>query len=47
MGREQLKASREVERFAGRMAHIDNDMLMYSERAVNRQYEVMGIRTGL
>jgi enoyl-CoA hydratase len=29
------------------MAHIDNDMLMYSKRAVNRQYEVMGIRTGL
>ncbi len=36
-----------VERFARRMAHIDNDMLMYSKRAVNRQYEVMGIRTGL
>ncbi len=36
-----------VERFARRMAHIDNDMLMYSERAVNRQCEVMGIRTGL
>jgi enoyl-CoA hydratase len=34
-------------RFASRMAHIDNDMLMYSKRAVNRQYEVMGIRTGL
>ncbi|MCA9825558.1 MAG: enoyl-CoA hydratase/isomerase family protein [Dehalococcoidia bacterium] len=33
--------------FATRMAHIDNDMLMYSKRAVNRQYEVMGIRTGL
>jgi enoyl-CoA hydratase len=33
--------------FARRMAHIDNDMLMYSKRAVNRQYEVMGIRTGL
>ncbi len=36
-----------TERFARRMAHIDNDMLMYSKRAVNRQFEVMGIRTGL
>jgi enoyl-CoA hydratase len=36
-----------TERFARRMAFIDNDMLMYSKRAVNRQYEVMGIRTGL
>ena len=36
-----------VRRFATRMAHIDNDMLMYSKRAVNRQYEVMGFRTGL
>jgi enoyl-CoA hydratase len=36
-----------TEQFARRMAHIDNDMLMYSKRAVNRQYEVMGIRTGL
>jgi len=36
-----------TEKFARRMAHIDNDMLMYSKRAVNRQYEVMGIRTGL
>jgi enoyl-CoA hydratase len=33
--------------FARRMAHIDNDMLMYSKRAVNRQYESMGIRHGL
>ena len=33
--------------FAERMTHIDNDMLMYSKRAVNRQYEIMGIRTGL
>lgn len=33
--------------FARRIAHVDNDMLMYSKRAVNRQYEVMGIRTGL
>lgn len=33
--------------FARRMAHIDNDMLMYSKRAVNRQYESMGIRAGL
>ncbi|MDZ7729587.1 MAG: enoyl-CoA hydratase-related protein [Dehalococcoidia bacterium] len=36
-----------VRKFAGRMAQIDNDMLMYSKRSVNRQYEVMGIRTGL
>ena len=36
-----------VRTFATRMAHIDNDMLMYSKRSVNRQYEVMGIRTGL
>jgi enoyl-CoA hydratase len=36
-----------TDRFARRMAHIDNDMLMYSKRSVNRQYEVMGIRTGL
>lgn len=36
-----------TERFARRMAHIDNDMLMYSKRAVNRQYEAMGIRLGL
>jgi enoyl-CoA hydratase/carnithine racemase len=36
-----------TEKFARRMAHIDNDMLMYSKRAVNRQYEAMGFRTGL
>lgn len=36
-----------TEKFARRMAHIDNNMLMYSKRAVNRQYEAMGIRTGL
>ncbi|MEX2372638.1 MAG: hypothetical protein WD800_02430, partial [Dehalococcoidia bacterium] len=36
-----------TERFARRMAQIDNDMLMYSKRSVNRQYEAMGIRTGL
>ncbi len=36
-----------VERFARRMSHIDNNMLMYSKRAVNRQYEAMGIRNGL
>lgn len=36
-----------VREFATRMTHIDNDMLMYSKRAVNRQYEIMGIRTGL
>lgn len=36
-----------TERFARRMANVDNDMLMYSKRSVNRQYEAMGIRTGL
>lgn len=36
-----------TERFARRMAHIDNDLLMYSKRSVNRQYEAMGIRQGL
>jgi enoyl-CoA hydratase len=36
-----------TERFARRMAHIDNDLLMYSKRSVNRQYEAMGIRSGL
>ena len=33
--------------FARRLAHIDNDQLAYSKRAVNRQYEIMGIHTGL
>lgn len=36
-----------TETFARRLAHIDNDLLMYSKRSVNRQYEAMGIRTGL
>ena len=36
-----------TEQFARRMAHIDNDMLAYSKRSVNRQYEAMGIRNGL
>ncbi len=36
-----------TERFARRMGHIDNNQLMYSKRSVNRQYEAMGIRTGL
>ena len=34
-------------RFARRLGHIDNDQLNYNKRAVNRQYEIMGIRTGL
>ncbi len=34
-------------KFATRMGHIDNDLLNYNKRAVNRQYEIMGIRTGL
>ena len=36
-----------TEKFARRMSHIDNEMLMYSKRAVNRQYETMGIREAL
>ena len=36
-----------TERFARRMGHIDNNQLMYNKRAVNRQYEAMGIRNGL
>lgn len=42
---DQLAAAAEA--FARRLANIDNDMLMYSKRAVNRAYEVMGIRTAL
>ena len=36
-----------VIRFARRLGHIDNDLLNYNKRAVNRQLEIMGIRTGL
>lgn len=36
-----------TEKFARRLGHIDNDQLNYNKRAVNRQYEIMGIRTGL
>ena len=36
-----------TEKFARRMAFVDNEMLMYSKRAVNRQYETMGIREAL
>lgn len=36
-----------TEKFARRLGVIDNEMLMYSKRAVNRQYETMGIRQGL
>jgi len=36
-----------TEKFARRLGYIDNEMLMYSKRAVNRQYETMGIRQGL
>ena len=35
------------EKFARRMSNVDNEMLMYSKRAVNRQYETMGIVDGL
>ncbi len=34
-------------KFARRLGHIDNDQLNYNKRAVKRQYEVMGMRTGL
>src|SRR5262249_59386964 len=30
-----------------RMAHVNNNKLMSSKRSETRQYEVMGIRTGL
>lgn len=33
--------------FARRLALIDREMLLYSKRAINRAYEVMGIRTAL
>jgi len=36
-----------TDKFARRMAHIDNEMLMYSKRSVNRQYESMGFRNGI
>ena len=36
-----------TETFAKRLGHIDNDLLAYNKRAVNRQYEIMGIHTGL
>jgi enoyl-CoA hydratase len=33
--------------YAHRLAMIDEEMLLYSKRAVNRAYEIMGIRTAL
>ena len=36
-----------VDWFARRLALIDQEQLLYSKRAVNRAYEVMGIRTAL
>ena len=36
-----------TEKFARRLGFIDNEMLMYTKRALNRQYETMGIRTAL
>jgi len=44
---EQAELDDFTEKFARRMGHIDNEMLMYSKRAVNRQYETMGIREAL
>ncbi|MSQ32808.1 MAG: enoyl-CoA hydratase [Dehalococcoidia bacterium] len=42
---EQLQAT--VDEFAHRLSLIDQQMLIYSKRSVNRAYEVMGIRTAL
>jgi enoyl-CoA hydratase len=36
-----------VDAFARRLALIDREMLTYSKRAVNRAYEIMGIRTAI
>jgi enoyl-CoA hydratase len=36
-----------TETFARRLGNIDNDMLLYNKRAVNRQFEMMGFRNGL
>ena len=36
-----------TQQFARRMGNIDNEMLMYTKRSVNRQYEMMGIVEGL
>lgn len=36
-----------VDAFGRRLALIDPQMLLYSKRAVNRAYEIMGIRTAL
>ena len=33
--------------FAQRMANIDNHLLMYSKRAVNRAFEIMGYKTAM
>jgi enoyl-CoA hydratase len=41
------KLAETVEWYARRLALIDREMLMYSKRAVNRAYEIMGIRTAL
>jgi len=42
---ERLQAT--VDEFAHRLSLIDQQMLIYSKRSVNRAYEVMGIRTAL
>jgi enoyl-CoA hydratase len=36
-----------VRTMANRLALVDREMLMYSKRAVNRAYEIMGIKTAL
>ena len=33
--------------FAQRMGHIDNHLLMYSKRSVNRAYEIQGYKTAM
>jgi enoyl-CoA hydratase len=36
-----------VDAFARRLSLIDREMLTYSKRAVNRAYDIMGIRTAI
>ena len=37
----------ETERFAQRIALIETDLMMMTKRGINRQFEMMGFRTGL
>ena len=36
-----------TQEFAARMGHIDNHLLMYSKRSVNRAYEIQGYKTAM